>query len=188
MITGCTSTLDATPPKTPPAPSANAAATDPRGTTEGTFRPWRTAAQAVTYDQAVVPAGATATLTITRTGYGTTVRLTTAGLIPARAYGAHLHTAPCTGVPDKAGPHYQNHPDPVSPTSGNPVYANPGNEIWLDFTTDPKGAATATAAHGWNFDSARPPRSLILHAEHTHTTPGEAGKAGPRAACLTLPA
>jgi Cu-Zn family superoxide dismutase len=60
--------------------------------------------------------------------------------------------------------------------------------VWLDFTADATGAGSAVSAHGWDFDPAEPPRSLILHAEHTKTGPGEAGKAGGRAACLTLPA
>lgn len=165
-----------------PAPSTSAS---------GTFLPWRPGSAAITYDPAVVPPGATATLTITRTGYGTEVRLRTTGLVPQRAYGAHLHTRPCTAVPEEAGPHYQNHHDPAatpSSPSTNPVYANPRNEIWLDFTANADGAGESEAVHGWDFRPAEPPRSLVLHAEHTHTAPGEAGKAGDRVACLTLPA
>jgi superoxide dismutase, Cu-Zn family len=152
----------------------------------GTFLPYRPGATAITYDPAVVPPGATATVTIHKTGYGTEVTLTTTGLIPRRMYGAHLHTQPCTAIPEEAGPHYQNHKDPVTP-SVNPVYANPRNEVWLDFTASATGATTSTSGHGWNFDPAAPPRSLVLHADHTHTAPGEAGTAGARAACLTLP-
>jgi Cu-Zn family superoxide dismutase len=94
---------------------------------------------------------------------------------------------PCTADPEEAGPHYQNHQDPVVPST-NPIYANPDNEIWLDFTADASGNATSIASHGWDFSPARAPRSLVLHAEHTHTAAGEAGKAGARVACLTLPA
>ncbi|GAA2646119.1 superoxide dismutase family protein [Paractinoplanes durhamensis] len=153
----------------------------------GTFQPFTAGATAVTYDPAAVPAGATAQLSIIKTGYETSVRLVVTGLVGGRMYGAHLHTAPCTAVPAEAGPHYQNHPDPVSPSS-NPVYANPRNEIWLDFTADATGAATSSASHGWSFRATEPPRSVVLHAEHTHTAPGQAGTAGPRLACLTLPA
>jgi Cu-Zn family superoxide dismutase len=167
----------------PPASSATLA---PSTEAAGTFLPYRPGSAAITYDPAVVPPGATAKLTITKTGYGTEVRLTATGLIPHRAYGAHLHTNPCTAIPDEAGPHYQNHRDPVTP-SVNPVYANPQNEVWLDFTADTTGAGVSTSAHGWDFDPKSPPRSLVLHAEPTRTAPGEAGKAGPRAACLTLP-
>jgi Cu-Zn family superoxide dismutase len=183
MITGCTHTMEAAPPV--PQPAVAAAVTGPPGT--GIFQPWQPGAQAVTYDPAVVPPGATATLTITRTGYATTVRLAATGLIPRHMYGGHLHTGACTAIPEEAGPHYQNHPDPASPPSANPVYANARNEIWLDFTATASGTGRAVATHGWSFDPARPPRSLVLHADHTHTAPGEAGKAGARVACLTLP-
>ncbi|WP_433377956.1 superoxide dismutase family protein [Actinoplanes sp. CA-142083] len=156
-------------------------------TASGTFLPYRPGATAITYNPAVVPAGATAELTIAKTGYGTEVHLSATGLVPGRMYGAHLHTKPCTSVPEEAGPHYQNHQDPVTPST-NPVYANPQNEIWLDFTASTTGAATATVTHGWNFSAQSPPRSLVLHETHTMTAPGEAGKAGAREACLTLPA
>ena len=110
---------------------------------------------------------------------------------PRRAYGAHLHTRPCTATPADAGPHYQHSPDPkaaASPPSVDPAYANPRNEVWLDFTADAAGAAAATAHQDWTFDQAEPPRSLIVHAEQTSTAAGKAGMAGPRVACLTLSA
>ena len=159
------------------------------GTVSGTFLPFPQSARAVTYDPKVVPPGATAQLTISRTATGTTVRLTAGGLVPRRAYGAHLHTKPCTATPADAGPHYQHSPDPkaaASPPSVDPAYANPRNEVWLDFTADARGAASATATQDWAFDEAAPPRSLIVHAEHTRTAAGKAGTAGPRVACLTL--
>jgi Cu-Zn family superoxide dismutase len=74
----------------------------------------------------------------------------------------------------------------ASPPSADPAYANPRNEVWLDFTADTRGAATVTASQDWAFDEAEPPRSLIVHAEHTRTVAGKAGTAGPRVACLTL--
>jgi superoxide dismutase, Cu-Zn family len=202
LLTGCTNAIDARPaavattpsawtvygsPSPEPSPSAEFA---PDTVTKGTFRPYRPGATAISYDPEVVPPGAKARLAIADLPYGTSVRLTVEGLLPSRAYGAHLHTKPCTAIPDEAGPHYQHHPDPAavaSPPSVNPVYANPRNEVWLDFTTDATGAGSARSDHGWDFDPAAPPRSLVLHAEHTMTGPGEAGKAGARAACLTLP-
>jgi Cu-Zn family superoxide dismutase len=152
----------------------------------GTFMPWRPGTPAVTYDPSVVPPGARARLAITSTTYGLVVRLTAGGLIPRRAYGAHLHTKPCTGVPDAAGPHYQHVHDPRTP-SVNPSYANPENEVWLDFTADATGAATAVSEENWTFDPKAPPRSLVIHAQQTRTESGAAGTAGARAACLTLP-
>jgi len=159
------------------------------GTVTGTFLPFPQSARAITYDPKVVPPGATAQVSIARTAKGTTVRLTAAGLVPRRAYGAHLHTRPCTATPADAGPHYQHSPDPMaaaSPPPADPAYANPRNEVWLDFTADTSGAATVTASQDWAFDEAEPPRSLIVHAEHTRTVAGKAGTAGPRVACLTL--
>ncbi|HEX8348206.1 MAG TPA: hypothetical protein VF657_26275 [Actinoplanes sp.] len=179
--TGTTATATAT--------AADADATLP-GTAHGVFMPYRAGATAVTYDPAVVPAGASATVTRASARGGTTVRLTVTGMVPRRAYGAHLHTEPCGRTPEQAGPHYQNEPDPkavASPPSVDPRFANPRNEVWLDFTADATGSATARTSLTWPFDSVNPPRSLVLHAERTRTAAGRAGNAGPRAACLTLP-
>jgi Cu-Zn family superoxide dismutase len=161
------------------------------GTVTGTFLPFPQGTRAVTYNPKVVPPGATAQVSVARTAGGTTVRLTATGFVPRRAYGAHLHTRPCTATPEDAGPHYQHSPDPKggsSPPPADPAYANPRNEVWLDFTADSRGAATATAQQNWTFDEVEPPRSLIVHAEHTRTAAGKAGTAGPRVACLTLSA
>jgi len=88
----------------------------------GTFQPYRPGSTAITYDPAVVPAGARARVAITRTPAGLIVRLTVAGMVPRRPYGAHLHTQPCGATPDAAGPHYQNRRDPRTP-SVDPSYA-----------------------------------------------------------------
>ena len=69
----------------------------------------------------------------------------------------------------------------------NPSYANPHNEVWLDFTVDGYGTATASTVLNWTFPAGERARSLILHAQPTKTGPGVAGTAGPRVACLTLP-
>ena len=158
----------------------------PKGTALGTFLPYQAGSKAITYDAAVVPPGATARLAIARSADGLTVRLAVTGLIPRRAYGAHLHTKPCAALPDAAGPHYQHDADPTMP-SVDPSYANPENEVWLDFTADTTGSAFTISAQPWTFDDKRPPRSLILHAQVTRTKKGVAGTAGPRVACLTLP-
>ncbi|MET0416007.1 MAG: hypothetical protein ABW022_08305, partial [Actinoplanes sp.] len=65
----------------------------------GTFLPFRPGSTAITYDSAVVPPGASAQVAVSTSREITTVRLTARGLIPRRAYGAHLHTKPCSGVP-----------------------------------------------------------------------------------------
>ncbi|MCO8276375.1 superoxide dismutase family protein [Actinoplanes sp. TRM 88003] len=158
----------------------------PDTTASGTFLPHRPGSTAITYDPAVVPAGARATVGVAQKPRSTEVRLEVAGLIPRRTYGAHLHTEPCTAVPDQAGPHYQHQKDPKTP-SVDPSYANPANEVWLDFTVDGYGTATAAATQPWTFPAGRSARSLILHAQATKTAAGVAGTAGPRVACLTLP-
>lgn len=154
------------------------------GTASGAFLPAPQGIRAITYDPTVVPAGATASVVLTTTDQGVRVQLTATGMVPRRTYGAHLHTMACTAVPDQAGPHYQHQADPSKP-SVDPEYANPENEIWLDFTADATGAASATSTHSWNFADAAP-QSLIVHAERTKTTAGKAGTAGERVACLSL--
>lgn len=156
-------------------------------TVTATFLPYTPGAAAITYDPAVVPPGATVELDSRASAGRMWVQLAVNGMIPRRTYGAHLHTAPCTGLPAAAGPHYQHEADPSTP-SVDPAYANARNEVWLDFTADTQGAATAMATEGWTFDRAHRPRSLVVHAERTRTGKGVAGTAGARVACLTLPA
>ncbi|HWS38324.1 MAG TPA: superoxide dismutase [Actinoplanes sp.] len=165
-----------------------AAAPAPAADFEGTFQPWRSGSTAVTYDQAKVPAGARARVVLEHTPAGVRVILLATGLQPGHPYGAHLHTGRCGANPADAGPHYQHRPDPAAAPgkpSVDPAYANPRNEIWLDFVPDRNGVGRATTAQEWAFDEARPPWSLVLHAEHTHTGAGVAGTAGARLACLT---
>src|SRR4051812_2826208 len=141
----------------------------------------------VRYDPALVPADARARVTAVydRKG-GTKVTLRVRGLLPNRAYGAHVHTNACGATGAAAGPHFQYVVDPVQP-SVDPAYANPENEIWLDFTTDARGNAIGRADVDWQFPSNRRGNSVVIHAEHTHTEPGMAGMAGARVACLTVP-
>jgi Cu-Zn family superoxide dismutase len=67
----------------------------------------------------------------------------------------------------------------------DPAYANRDNEVWLDFVANRNGVGRVQVQQNWNFDESRSPWSLVLHAEHTHTSAGEAGSAGARLACLT---
>jgi Cu-Zn family superoxide dismutase len=170
------------------APETTAGAGMAETLAEGKFDPRSTTA--ITYDPRIVPAGAAAHVTLTRTAGGMQVRLAVTGMLPRHTYGAHLHTKPCLPDPVGAGPHYQHNPDPMasaSPPSVDPSYANPQNEVWLDFTADRLGAATATSVLTWSFDELTPPRSLIVHISRTRTEEGLAGTAGARVACLTLP-
>jgi Cu-Zn family superoxide dismutase len=140
---------------------------------------------AVTYDTRKVPAGADIRVVRRATRHATSVGVTVRGLRAHRTYGAHVHTKPCGTRPDDSGPHYQHVKDPVQPST-DPRYANPRNEVWLDFTTDAKGTGTASSRHAWNFRAGEA-RSIVLHETATHTGPGHAGQAGARLACVTVP-
>jgi Cu-Zn family superoxide dismutase len=148
----------------------------------GVFEPYRAGATAITYVPEKVPPGTRVTVVPFSTGRGTVVLLLVHGLVPDRHYGAHVHVKPCGPLPADAGPHFQNVADPVKP-SVDPAYANPRNEIWLDFVTSRTGGAIAVAKVPWKFGD-RPAESVVIHDEHTHTVAGEAGTAGPRLACV----
>ncbi len=136
--------------------------------------------------------GATARVHAVYTPSGRTiVTLVVDGFTPDRAFGAHAHQKVCGSTGAAAGPHYQDAVDPVQP-SVDPAYANADNEIWLDLRTDGTGHGEASASVGWQFtqDAAHPfgAHSVIFHRDETaHDTPGTAGTAGPRLACLTVP-
>ncbi|MFD9888334.1 superoxide dismutase [Amycolatopsis sp. NPDC059027] len=150
----------------------------------GTFAPYTPGATAVTYQPDLVPVGAKATV------YGftksrTKTALVVKGLVPNREYGSHAHAKPCGAAPADSGPHHQHVPDPVQP-SVDPEYANPENEIWLDFTTDEDGIAYVMSTVDWGFTGDKRAHSVIIHETHTHTEPGKAGTAGARLACLNV--
>jgi Cu-Zn family superoxide dismutase len=150
-------------------------------TAAASAQPYQPDAGAVTYSP-LVPTGAQlATLAISGK-QNTSVLLSVQGLLPSREYGAHVHVKPCGPAPADSGPHFQNVTDPVQP-SVDPRYANPRNEIWLDFTTDPAGNAITVAHVPWGFGK-RKAGSVVVHETHTHTDPGHAGTAGARLACL----
>lgn len=141
--------------------------------------------KAVTYEHKKVPVGARISVAQWASETGMTIRLKVQGLKPHRTYGAHVHTKPCGPKPDDSGPHYQNRVDPKQP-SVDPAYANPHNEVWLDFTTDAKGNAHAASQHSWWFREGAA-RSVVIHDHRTTTGPGHAGTAGDRLGCLTVP-
>lgn len=146
----------------------------------------RTSGQLITYN-AAVPAGATARVQSVETGSGRTITtLTVTGLRPNTTYGSHAHVNACGATGSAAGPHFQHVVDPVTP-SVDPVYANPANEIWLDFTTDAAGEGHAKSKVDWQYAPDRRPRSVIIHATATNTGQNNSGTAGPRLACLTVP-
>lgn len=139
---------------------------------------------ATNYDKALVPDGAKLFVAAAVHDGLTTVTLNVRGLLPNRAYGSHAHAKPCGPKPDDAGPHFQHQADPVKP-SVDPKFANPQNEVWLDFVTDAKGEATVASTVDWTFGE-NPAGSVVIHAEPTKTQPGQAGVAGARAACTSV--
>lgn len=143
----------------------------------------------ISYNSTYVPAGATARVRSIATASGmTVVTLQVRGLAPDREYGAHAHKFACSPTnPLAAGGHFQYNVDPVQPST-DPTYANPKNEIWLDFTTDSEGNGSAQAVVRWQFPANRRAQSVIIHDHHTaEGTPGSAGTAGPRYGCLSVP-
>ncbi|WP_028649895.1 superoxide dismutase family protein [Nocardiopsis sp. CNT312] len=164
-------------PQPTASPSVTVSTFMPVGETESTF----------TYDETAVPAGATSDIQVRVEEGQTFVQFTGTGLEPEREFGAHVHTDPCGEDPADAGPHYQNEQDPAATAdepSNDPAYANPENEVWLDFTTDETGNVVADSTVDWEFREGEA-NSLVLHEHHTKTGEGEAGKAGDRLACVT---
>ncbi|WP_242585471.1 superoxide dismutase family protein [Streptomyces sp. MST-110588] len=141
--------------------------------------------KAVTYNTKLVPASSQVTVTEEARTESTEVTLEVSGLQPNRAYGAHVHTRPCGRQPAESGTHYQDRKDPKEP-SVDPAYANAKNEAWLDFTTDADGKGSAKSSHNWHFRAGEA-QSVVIHARRTATGPGEAGEAGKRVACVTVP-
>jgi Cu-Zn family superoxide dismutase len=156
---------------------------DHEGAVSATFEFYDTDATAVTYDDAI-PSGSEVELTATLGDGESTFTLALSGAQADRKFGAHLHTGSCSSDPDDAGPHYQHELDPVQPST-DPAYANPENEVWLDLTTDSTGNGESEATVQWvpRDDEAR---SVVIHAKHTMTGPGQAGLAGDRLACVNL--
>ncbi|TQC49603.1 superoxide dismutase family protein [Rhodococcus sp. WS4] len=141
---------------------------------------------AFTYDQAAVPVGSSVNIESEGENGRTTVTFNATGLAPNRDFGVHAHTRPCGPQPSDSGPHYQNDVDPAATPekpSSDPAYANPQNEIWLDVTTDANGNAQASTTVDWEFRDGEA-NSVVLHAQHTMTGPGQAGMAGDRLACI----
>ncbi|MGH3906123.1 MAG: superoxide dismutase [Pseudonocardiaceae bacterium] len=148
------------------------------------------ASNAFTYNPDLAPVGAKVTVTVTPTDGATTATFDALGLLPNRGYAVHLHTKPCGPTGDAAGPHFQHEIDPAATPdqpSTDPQYANPRNEIWLDVRTDATGSGTSTTEVPFVFTDRRPASVVVHEAMTTMTEPGEAGMAGDRLACFTLP-
>jgi Cu-Zn family superoxide dismutase len=109
-------------------------------------------------------------------GAGIEVTLMVSGLPNNREFGSHLHKAECDmGM---AGGHYQHMAAPDGGAT-DPAFANPDNEVWLDFTTSGTGTATSKATVGF-VPAAGLAKAIIVHDRKT----GDGGVAGPKLACL----
>jgi superoxide dismutase, Cu-Zn family len=108
---------------------------------------------------------------------GMTVSLSVSGLVADRGFGSHVHKLECP-PPTSAGGHFQHTPNPDGGVN-DPEFANPMNEVWLDFTTNDAGVGMGSATV--NF--VPPPggaKAIIVHDKLT----GDGGLAGPKLACL----
>lgn len=156
---------------------------------QGTLTAPTLSSTAETYNPALAPVGARVSATLTPSGNSSTAELTVSGMLPNRSYAAHAHTNVCGQTGAAAGPHYQNRIDPAATPqkpSTDPQYANPHNEVWLELRTDAAGSGTARTTVPFVFGD-RGPGSIVVHeGMETQTTPGKAGQAGARTACVTL--
>ncbi|AOR37394.1 hypothetical protein BFF78_29275 [Streptomyces fodineus] len=128
---------------------------------------------ALTYDQALVPAGSQIRVyQHTATNKTTTVELWVTGVKPNHLFGVHVHQKACGTKPADAGKHYQNTP------GMDAAHVNNKNEVWLDFKSDAAGKGHASATHTWAFRKGQA-SSLVIHSEP--------GTKGARAACFSVP-
>lgn len=108
-------------------------------------------------------------------GDGMVVSMMVTGLPPSRDFGAHLHKLPCSQM--MAGGHYQDRRGGAN----DPAFANPENEIWLDFSTTPAGGGEASAAVGW-VPRVGEAASIVIHENPT----GDGGIAGAKLFCTDI--
>jgi len=136
----------------------------------------------------LLPEGASARVRAVYDAAGDTfVTLHVRGMKPGHTYGAHAHVGECGLGGQDAGPHFQQVPFPTGSSTTDPAYANPGNEIWLDVTTNSAGNGSTMARLPWQFSPERAPKSVIIHAERTATgQDGAAGTAGSRLVCVDV--
>lgn len=118
----------------------------------------------------------------------THVHLVVTGLDPDHAYGGHVHLGECDpSRPHVAGPRVQRVPNPEPEDyPHDPAFVNPGNEIWLDTTTDPFGSGSVDTTMEWQLSPHRVPASVIIHEHPTAPGPVRAGWAGDPLACMEV--
>jgi Cu-Zn family superoxide dismutase len=176
-----------TPGATPGGTAASGSPSTPAGAeseVSAKFEEYSAGATAITYDPQRVPVGTEVEVEVENEDGGTKVKLKVEGLEPDTAFGSHVHVAACGENPDDAGPHYQDKADPQKPST-DPKYANPQNEVWLDFTADSNGEGEAESKVGWTLRDGEG-QSVVIHAMPTMTEAGKAGTAGDRLACINI--
>jgi Cu-Zn family superoxide dismutase len=181
----------AAPPGAGPNTASSASGAELDVAAQGTLAAPDQAQGAFTYNPQLAPVGAQLNAEIDGGADSTDVSLEVTGMVPNRGYAAHVHARPCGATGADAGPHYQNQVDPAATPekpSSDPAYANPQNEVWLDLRTDANGAGSSETDVPFTFTDRRPGSVVIHEAEMTMTGPGQAGMAGGRLACVTIPA
>ncbi len=125
--------------------------------------------------------GIAGTVEVSEAGTGTLFKLAVTGLKGvSREFGAHVHAGPCE-VPTQGAGHYQHSARPPDAGATDPTWANNDNEVWLDFTTDAKGAAAAERTSTFKVDATRA-KAVVIHTMKT----GAGGAAGTKLACIGL--
>ncbi|HXU80695.1 MAG TPA: hypothetical protein VN914_04820 [Polyangia bacterium] len=113
-------------------------------------------------------------------GGKTRVVLQVSGLAPSKAYGSHVHKLACADM--MAGGHYQDKPAAAADAAAtDPMFGNPMNEIWLDFTTDAAGKGMADRTVDFKVRPGEA-KAIVIHAMMT----GSGGVAGPKLACVNI--
>lgn len=95
-------------------------------------------------------------------GY-THVELVVSGLAPRTRYVGRARVGGCAPMASRLGPVFQMFPNPDPETPYDPLYRNPGNEVWLDVETDAHGAGSVRTTQKWQFHPLSRPGSVTIH-------------------------
>jgi Cu-Zn family superoxide dismutase len=81
-----------------------------------------------------------------------------------------------------AGGHYQDKPAAAADAAAtDPMFGNPMNEVWLDFTTDAAGKGMSERTVDFRIRPGEA-KAIVVHAMMT----GAGGVAGTKLACLPI--
>lgn len=112
-------------------------------------------------------------------------RLDVTHLAARTTYSGRVHLGGCPDAVHDVGPTFQLVPADPPDLARDPAFANDANEIWLDVSTDDRGAGSVMVRQPWQFSPAALPGSVILHEQVVPTRPGGT-TAGPPLACLEV--